>query len=258
MILRLLNVETNLSSFMSSEFSDRARFPVTSWSLISRASGSDLNDREKALEEVCRLYWPPIYAYIRAQGHKTHDAEDLTQAFFEELLGKDKIAKADQSRGRLRSYLLGTLKHFLADEHRKGRRLKRGGAESAVRIDLLTKESIGDLIQANPKLTPDLLYDRLWTMRIMETALDEVRDRYRDKGQEELFDQLNPWMKQPEPGFDLAVAARNLGMSEAAVKVAAFRLRQRYGKCLRKVVAETLEPGSDPGEELRYLISTLA
>lgn len=241
---------------MTSDNSDRAGFPVTSWSLISRASGSDPGEREKALEEICRLYWPPIFAYIRTQGHKTHDAEDLTQAFFEEILGKDQIAKADKSRGRLRSYLLGALKHFLADEHRKESRMKRGGKQAAVAMDPTTRKEVAEWIEANANTSPDRLFDRLWAMRLMDTALNEVRERYRAKGQEALFELLNPWSRQAVSSQDLGEVARELGMSEAAVRVAAFRLRQRYGACLQKHVAETLEPGSDPADEIRYLIAT--
>ncbi len=242
---------------MHSERDQSPSFPETRWTLIKQISGGEPNQREMALEEVCAAYWPPIYAFIRALGHSPHDAEDLTQGFFVRFLSKTGFSVPDPEKGRLRSYLLSAVKHYLADERRRSDARKRGGNG----VLTITSEEIGALapiIEEASSLGPDVVYERLWAMKLLETAYASVERRYREQGQRELFESLSPYIRTDQPIPESAAIAGKLGLSPSALRIASFRLRQRYGAALRESVAATLEPEADVVAEIRYLMSLFA
>ncbi len=230
---------------------DKSPFPKTRWTLIKRISDGDPDQRKLALEEACTAYWPPIYAFICALGYSPHDAEDLTQGFFARFLSKDRFAAMDPEKGRLRSYLLKSVKHFLADEQRRADALKRGGRR-VLTISPEEIESLAPMIEEAAAKGPDHVYDRLWARRLLEGAYRRVEQHYHERGQSGLFDRLAPFIRSDQPIFE-SKDAEELGLSPGALRIAAFRLRQRYGAALRESVAETLEPGADVTAELRYL-----
>jgi len=230
-----------------------SKFPSTRWTLVRRIAEGAAPDREVALDEVCRLYWPPVYAYLRAQGKHSHDAEDLTQGFFEQLLRGDAFSRLRAEQGRLRSYLLRALRNFLASEHVRERCLKRGGGTPAVIVDPAALEALAPWIEGVYEVPPDRAFDRLWAATVLENGFQRVARRYRERGQPTLFEALSSAIRAEGGNIDYAAASERLGIAEPTLRVAVHRLRKRYGEALREIVSATLDPGEDPEEELRQL-----
>lgn len=236
-------------------------FPTTQWTLVERAAAADPVEREAALEEICTRYWPPVYAYIRARGHTPHDAEDLTQDFFAELLQRNDLGKADATVGRLRSYLLTAAKNHLVNSHRHGTRLKRGGGAVMLSIDAAQAEARCVIPEPVDDLTSDRVYERQWALTLMEGVVAELESRYAQKGRGDLFQALKPFITAtaaaPAAGGAPAATAvsHQLGMSDTAFRVATHRLRQRYADLLRKTVRATLGRGIDEEAEIRHLMT---
>ncbi len=233
-------------------------FPTTQWSLIGRAASADSVDREQALAEICRLYWPPVYAFIRSRGHQQHDAEDLTQGLFAELLERDDFRKVNHQSGKLRSYLLTAAQNYLASEQRKNHRLKRGGGSPLLSLDLITAEARCMMPEPCDDLTPDRVFERQWAVTVMEQVVLQLAAIYREKNRQALFDALSPFLRTESALPDQAETASRLGMSPQALRVALHRLRQRYAECLRKTVRSTLGPDGQVEEEIQYLMASFS
>ena len=233
------------------------QFVTTHWSLVGAArpgEASQTHARE-ALEELCRTYWYPLYAFVRSGGYSAADAQDLTQAFFARIIETGGFASADRQRGRFRSYLLGAMKHFLANQWHRAQTQKRGGRVRFIEFDALDPEAryAGASQQSD---NPELLFDREWALQNIAEALQELRDEMARAGKSEQFDALKGSLTGEDelPRDQIAV---RLGMSEGAVKVAVHRLRQRYRKLLRAAIAETVSNEADLDDEMRYLVAVL-
>jgi RNA polymerase sigma-70 factor (ECF subfamily) len=236
-----------------------AAFALTHWSVVLTAGGneSDSVRVRDALEKLCRAYWFPIYAFVRRCGHSPHDAQDLTQEFFARLLGKNYLAGVDRARGRFRSFLLGAVKHFLANEWDKARAQKRGGGKSPVPIDFSSAEtSFG--VEPADQWTAEKIFDRRWALALLEQVLRRLREEHVRDGKEKLFEQLKPTLTEASRSISYAEIATRLGSSEGAVKVAVHRLRQRYRELLRAEIAETVASAADVEDEIRNLFAALA
>jgi len=233
-----------------------AAFVTTQWSAVLAAGRSDTTRARSALEELCRNYWPPLYAYVRRLGYSPPDAQDLTQEFFARLLERRTVARADPERGRFRSFQLKSLKHFLAHEWEKARAQKRGGRVQILPLDSDTAET-RYAQPADPDDTPDRAFDRQWALALLDVVLRRLRKEYADCGRDGLFLAL----KETLTGGRAEIAYRDLGarlgMSEGAVKVAAHRLRQRYRELLREEIANTVSGPEAVEEELRQLFAAL-
>lgn len=210
-----------------------ARFQTTNWSLVFAADGSP-----DALNDLCARYWPPVYAFVRRCGVEAADAEDLTQAFFGRLIEHGDVAQADPRRGKFRSFLLASVKHFMSNERDRARTKKRGGDIVHVEIDIST---------ADEALTPDQLFDKQWAMVVVERALQALRDA----GEPE---HLMPFLAGEE---SYAAVASERGTSEGALRVAVHRSRRRFRDQLRRIVEETVEP-DDVDDEIRFLIGAVS
>lgn len=230
-------------------------FPTTQWSLIVRAAAADPAEREKALAEICTLYWAPVYAFIRSRGHSPHDAEDLTQGLFAELLERNDFAKADSNHGKLRSYLLTSATNHLHSAHRRETRQKRGGGAVVLSFDTVDAESRCLIPEPVDALTPDRVFERQWAISVMESVVSILAQRYADKGQAELFNTIKPFINTTEGTTAQALLAGQLGMTEQALRVAIHRLRQRYGEVLRQTVKATLGSGENVEEEIACLMA---
>ena len=230
-------------------------FPTTQWSLIVRAAADDPAERERALAEICRLYWPPVYAFIRSRGNSPHDAEDLTQGLFAELLERNDFAKADADHGRLRSYLLTAASNHLNSEHRRENRQKRGGGAVLLSFDAVDAESRCHIPELMDDLTPDRVFERQWAITVMEGVVYTLAQRYADKGQTELFNTLKPFINAADIAGPQGSLASQLGMTEQALRVAIHRLRQRYAEVLRQTVKATLGHGENVEEEIVCLMA---
>jgi RNA polymerase sigma-70 factor (ECF subfamily) len=233
------------------------QFATTHWSLVNaaRPDAASQTRARAALEELCRAYWYPLYAFVRGRGHSAVDAQDLTQAFFARIIETGGFASADRERGRFRSYLLGAMKHFLANEWHRGKTQKRGGRVRFVDWDALDPEARYAEASA-PWDDPDSLFDREWALQTVAGALKALRDEMAAAGKGALFEALKGSLTGQEQSPREEIAAR-LGMTEGALKVAVHRLRQRYRTLLRAAIAETVSNEDDLDDEMRYLVAIL-
>lgn len=209
-----------------------------------------------ALEELCRTYWFPLYAYVRRQGHIKEDAEDLTQAFFARFLEKNYLEGLRSEKGKFRAFLLAALKHFLANEWDRARRQKRGGGVTTLSLDWQDADTRYQ-IDPTDHLSPDKLYDRAWAVTLLERVISRLRDESAAEGKAKLFEQLKPFLMLGKSAIPYAQAAVELNQTEGAVRVAVHRLRRRYREILREEIAQTLSEPAQVDEEIQALFSTL-
>jgi RNA polymerase sigma-70 factor (ECF subfamily) len=230
-------------------------FTTTHWSAVLEAQGESPAAQE-ALEKLCRTYWRPIYSFVRRHGAGTEDAEDLTQGFFALLLERKDLNTVRKEKGRLRSYLLTSVKHFLADESRHAMAAKRGKGQRLIPLDEIRERERID-VERSDRLTADQIYERRWAFTVLEQVMARLRDEYRSAGSLRFFDQMKK-MLLDEPGRpSQADVASEFDMTENAVKQAFYRFRQRYQTLLREEISHTTAMPSDVEDELRHLISVV-
>jgi RNA polymerase sigma factor (sigma-70 family) len=232
-----------------------AAFTTTHWSVVLEAQGES-PAAQKALEKLCRTYWRPIYGFVRRQGTRTEDAEDLTQGFFALLLERKDLKTVRKEKGRLRSYLLTSVKNFLADESRHAMAVKRGKGQRLIPLDEFGESERID-VERSDRLTADQIYERRWAFTVLEQVMARLHDEYRSAGNLRLFDQMKKMlMDEPERPSQAQVASE-FGMTENAIKQAFYRFRQRYQTLLREEIAHTVAIPSDIEDELRHLITVV-
>ena len=230
-------------------------FTTTHWSVVLEAQGESPAAQE-ALEKLCRTYWRPIFAFLRRQGLPPAEAEDITQGFFAQLLERRSLDAVRKEKGRLRSYLLGALKYFVADEQRRAMAIKRGRGQRLIPLEELRADERIDLEPSNP-MTAEMIYERRWALTVLERVLSRLKDEYVAAGNAALFDALKQLLPD-EPGSpSQAEIATRLGMTENAVRQAFYRFRQRYQALLREEIANTVATPGDIEDELRHLIAVL-
>ena len=230
-------------------------FATTHWSVVLTARGQS-PAADEALEKLCRTYWWPLYGFVRRNGYGPEEAQDLTQGFFALLLERHDFDVLRQEKGRLRSYLLVSLKNFLAKARRRELAVKRGEGRTLVPLDELLARERADLEPAD-NLSADRVFERRWALTLLEQVLIRLENEYRSAGNAKLFDYLKEFLSD-EPGRrSQAEIAAELGMSENAVKQAFHRLRQRYRELLRDEIAQMVAVPGDVEEELRHFISVL-
>jgi RNA polymerase sigma factor (sigma-70 family) len=230
-------------------------FVTTQWSVVLAAQERS-PAAEAALERLCRTYWWPLYGFVRRQGYGPEEAQDMTQGFFEMLLERKDFESVRREKGRLRSYLLVSLKNFLAKAHRRETAIKRGAGQSLVPLDALLARENTDLEPADT-LSADKIYERRWALTLLEEVLTRLENEYRVAGNSPLFDQLKELLVDDPGRPSQAHIALRLGMTENAVKQAFHRLRQRYRQLLQEEIANTLAAPGDVEDELRHFISIL-
>jgi RNA polymerase sigma factor (sigma-70 family) len=211
---------------------------------------------QEALEKLCRVYWRPIYCFVQRHSVGLEEAQDLTQGFFALLLERRDLRTVRKEKGRLRSYLLTALKHFLADERRRAMAIKRGKGERLIPLEALRSDECVDMEPADP-LTAERIYERRWAATVLDQALNLLKDEYAATANAALFDSLTQLLSD-EPGApSRADIAAQFGMTENAVTQAFHRFRQRYQKLLRQEIAHTVATPGDVDDELRHLITVL-
>jgi RNA polymerase sigma factor (sigma-70 family) len=230
-------------------------FTTTHWSMVLEAQGES-PAAQQALEKLCRTYWRPIYSFVRRQGTGQEDAEDITQGFFALLLERKDLNTVRKEKGRLRSYLLTSVKHFLADEWRQAMAAKRGKGQRLIPFEEIREREQID-VERSDRLTADQIYERRWALTVLEQVLARLRDEYRSAGNLRFFEQMKK-MLLDEPGRpSQAQIANEFDMTENAVKQAFYRFRQRYQALLREEIAHTVAMPSDIEDELRHLIAVV-
>ena len=211
----------------------------------------------QALEVLCRSYWQPLYAYVRRKGYSTHDAQDLTQAYFERLLEKKFLRQVAPSKGRFRSFLLASLKHFLANEADRARAAKRGGRATIIPLQYDQAESTYCMEPADPA-SADAIFEKQWAATLLQNVLAQVERDYAEGGKGALFATLKDTLTGPKESMPYAQLGSQLQMSEGAVKTAVHRLRQRYREVLRAEIQRTVASPTQVEAELRDLFAALS
>ena len=230
----------------------RAAFTTTHWSVVLEAQGESPAAKE-ALEKLCRIYWRPIYSFVQRQGVTPEEAEDITQGFFASLFERGSLSAVRKEKGRLRSYLLGALKYFLADEQRRAMAIKRGKGQRLVPLEELRAENRVEMEPSDP--VTEQIYERRWASTMLERVLNLLKDQYRAGGNTALFDSLKQLLPDEPDAPSQADIAAQLGMTENAVRQAFHRFRQRYQELLREEIAHTVATPGDIEDELRHLIA---
>ena len=231
-----------------------AAFTTTHWSVVLEAQGESPAAQE-ALGKLCRTYWRPIFAFLRRQGIGPTEAEDITQGFFTELLERQSLSAVRKEKGRLRSFLLGGLKYFLANEERRAMAIKRGKGQSRKLSGLEDLRALEE--QPADVLTPEQIYERRWALTVLERVLSRLKDEYHATGNAALFDSLKELLPDEPGSLSQAEIAARLGMTENALRQAFYRFRQRYQSLLREEIANTVAKPGDIEDELRHLIAVL-
>jgi len=232
-------------------------FATTHWTVVLAAGNRSTPQSDRALEELCRAYWFPLYAYVRRRGRTKEDAEDLTQEFFARFLGKNYLEGLSAERGRFRAFLLASLKHFLANEWDKSRRQKRGGGVPHLSLDWQTADTQFQVaVTAEP--SPDEAFDREWAVTLLAKVIERLHAECEADGRGKQFVELKIFLTAGKGELSHADAARKLGMDETAVRVAVHRLRKRYRQLLRDEIAQTLADASDVDEEMRALFGAFS
>jgi RNA polymerase sigma factor (sigma-70 family) len=232
-----------------------AAFTTTHWSVVLAAQGPT-PAAQAALEKLCRTYWRPIYSFVRRQGTESEEAKDLTQGFFALLLERRDLEAVRKEKGRLRSYLLTSLKHFLTNERNRAAAIKRGEGQRFIPLDQLHERERAGFEPADTS-TADQIYERRWALALLDQVLTRLGDEYRVAGNPVLFERLKALLTDEPNRPPQAEIARELGMTENAVKQAFHRLRQRYRQLLREEIAHTVMAPGDIEDELRHLIAVL-
>jgi DNA-directed RNA polymerase specialized sigma24 family protein len=230
-----------------------ASFQTTHWSLVLAAVQSDSPAAAQALAKLCRIYWYPVYAFIRRRGFDPDQAKDYTQELFASLIEKRSLKVADRQRGRFRSFLLACAQHFLSHEQARERALKRGGEFAFISLDEAGAENRYAAEPADP-MTPEKLFDRRWAVTLLDRALDQLRAEYAAEGKAEQFEALQVFLSGAKSGSSsYAEAGARFQWSYAATRQAVHRLRRRFGELLRAQVAETVASSAEFEEELQHL-----
>lgn len=237
---------------------DLAReFNTTHWSVIVRAGGATSVETDGALEELCRAYWYPLYAYVRRQGRDAGDAQDLTQDFFARLLERKSFRLADRTRGRFRTFLLTSLKHFLINDWKKGNCEKRGGGRPIISLDAEETET---RFRAEPadERAPDKAFERRWALVVLDRVLDQLQAGFTAAGRGQVFEEIKSYLTGEKNESSYAEIGQRLGITEGNLRVTVHRLRGQYRDLLRAEVARTVETPEAIDEEIRHLISALS
>ena len=236
-------------------------FPSTHWSVVFAAGRSEGEPQtaEAALAELCQVYWAPLYGFVRSRGHTVHDAQDLTQSFFAYLLEHKVYARANRQKGRFRSFLLASLKNFLADAADRERTLKRGGAQILLPLHEEQAQEAESLFQTHSGMSNgDRLFDRSWAEALVAAALERLSAEYKHEAREQLFNELRMFIAggaEPPPTY--AELTDRLGVTESTLRSHVTRLRARYREALRTEVRRTVDSEKQVDQELRELLHVL-
>ena len=232
------------------------RFQTTHWSVVQAAGDSASPESREALAKLCRIYWSPVYAYIRRCGNDAESSKELTQGFFTRLLDKRVVKEASRERGKFRSFLLASVKNYMSNEQARGQAQKRGGAAATFSVDFQDAESLYGIEPADLR-TPEKIFEKRWALSVLERALSRLEDEMQQAGNAERFLRLKPFLIGDVAGTSYKDVSADLEMSESAAKVAVHRLRGRFGDLLREDVSQTLADPLMIDEELRFFFTAL-
>jgi RNA polymerase sigma-70 factor (ECF subfamily) len=214
-------------------------------------------EAQDALEKLCRAYWFPLYSYVRRKGHEPADAQDLTQEFFARLLARNYLGQVDPKKGKLRSFLLAAMNHFLANEWDRNHRVKRGGRVTLVSLDEAAAEERYALEPVND-VSPETIFERRWAVAVLDAVLSRLRDEFVQTGRTPQFERLKVFLSGEKTDLSYAELAAQMETTEGVLKMAVQRMRQRCGQLLREEIAQTVANPAQVEEEIRCLFATMA
>jgi DNA-directed RNA polymerase specialized sigma24 family protein len=234
-----------------------ASFATTHWSVVAQSALTDVPEAANALTQLCELYWPPIYSFIRRRGYAPSDAQDLTQSFFAFFLRTKAYARTDRLNGKFRSFVLASVKNFLTNDWDRNQAIRRGGGYQLISLNQETAEAFYDAASASDS-TAERLFELRWAKSLTARALDSLREELRAEGKLELFEQLKKFLTGGSviPSYDDASA--RVDLPRATVKTHVYRLRQRYREIVRREIGRTVSSPHEVDEEVRYLCDVLA
>ena len=230
-----------------------SQFTTTHWSVVLAAKDDTSSAAADALAQLCRVYWYPLYAFIRRRGCGPHDAQDLTQEFFYRLLDKRYLSAVDHRKGRFRTFLLAALEHFLANEWRRSQSQRRGGGQQLISIDDSAEQRYAH--EPATELSPERIYEQRWALAFLEQVLGKLRAEFTEGGKGATFEALKTFLTGDRPAVAYAELATSLGTTEGALKMAVSRMRQRYAELLRQEIANTVSSPDEIEDELRALMA---
>jgi len=234
--------------------SGSSQFPATRWTLVIAAGDPRRKEARSALVALCENYWYPLYAYLRRRGYPADQAQDLTQQFFMRMLEGRYLDRADPEKGRFRSFLLTSLKFFVADEEDRNRAYKRGGG-AVLPLEFSSGEERYQREPAHDE-TPERIFERRWALSVLDRVVETLREEFVHHGRPEHFERLKVFLLG-QSDAPYATLAREMNTSEGALKVAIHRLRKRYRELFRQEIADTVADPAEVESELRYLAATL-
>jgi RNA polymerase sigma-70 factor (ECF subfamily) len=237
--------------------SGKERFATTHWSVVQAAGLSNSSRYKSSLETLCKTYWYPLYAYLRRHGHNADQAGDHTQAFFAQLMEKKSIRLADPKRGKFRSFLLMSLKNFIADEYDRNQAQKRGGGKNIFSLDFESAEGKYSL-EPKDEMSPEKLFERSWAITMLKNTLEKLCGEYKSNRKKKLFEHLKVYLTADKQTATYNDTAEKLQMTEGAVKVAVHRLRKRYREILKEEIAQTVSSENEVDEEINELFKALS
>lgn len=242
----------NKNGMQEAEGDGPGSFQPTRWSLVAVAAKAGSSQADAALNDLCQIYWHPLYCYVRRRGHSPDDAQDLVQGFFERLLRKEFFSGADQAKGRLRGFLLSSFQYYLLDERKRLATVKRGGEVDFVSIDTSEAESryVGETDSSE---SPDAIFERRWALTVLQRAVGILGEAWRREGKGDVFDALSAHLFSPMEATATRQIAERFQMTESHVKVSLHRLRERYAAVLRREIADTVNSPAEIDSELAQL-----
>lgn len=238
----------------------RDTFETTHWSVVLSAASGHVEGNSvaaEALNQLCRIYWKPLYAFLRRSGHRAEDAEELTQQFLMELLTRNPFSKLHPSKGKFRSFLIASMKNFLSHVRNKARAQKRGGHLFAISLDDVEEEWKASVERFGDR-TPDEIYDLQWALALLNYVRLRLHGEYVASGKAAHFIELSRFLPGGEPPRSQAEIAESLSLTVMAVKSEVYRLRQRFGQYLRAEIANTVVAKDDIDSEIEYLIQVVS
>jgi DNA-directed RNA polymerase specialized sigma24 family protein len=228
----------------------------THWSAVPAVGQRGSPGAAAAMEDLCRTYWYPLYAYVRRRGYEVEEAQDLTQEFFAKMIENHWLKSADSKRGKFRSFLFGAMSHFLANDWRRAHTLKRGGGRCVIYLDDTAERRYA--LNATTDLTPEKMYERRWAWSLFDRAVSRLREQYASDGKGRLYDALKGFLADDIVEGDYARLAAQLQMTHGAVATSVHRLRERYRELVREEVAHTVADPAETEDEMRSLLASLS
>lgn len=234
----------------------RGVFATTHWTVVLGARESGDGAAVAALGHLCKTYWPPLYTFLRRQGHAPHDAQDLVQGFFEQFLDRGMLRVVDPDKGRFRSFLLASLRNYVANQQREERTQRRGGRAQRIPLD---EPGVLERCEADwgRDAAPEMAFDRVWAETIMSQAARRLREEYESRGRRGLYETLCRWLASEAAPGEYAIVAPSIGLTETALAAAVYRLRQRFRELIREEVGHTVQTPDAIPDEVQYLLKVL-